>query len=248
MQPLILKLEIAAQSLFSCLAAFEGGADRIELCTALPTGGLTPGLGLLESARALVDIPINVLIRPRLGNFVYADHEIQLMVQSIRRVRELGGEGVVIGCLTSEGHINLEQLRQLRDAAYELDVTFHRAFDLVRDPMNALIQLKELEFNRILTSGQAPTAVEGRQLIRDLAITAGDDLTVMAGAGVNSLNIGELAEFTGCKEIHASAKKEIQQHSPFDHLGITTSDPRLSTLWESDIEEVRAMKNVLENL
>ncbi len=242
-------LEIAAHSLQSCLAARDGGADRIELCTALQTGGLTPSVGLIESVKVEVALPVHVLIRPRLGDFTYDKYEVREMVSSIKQCSALGVEGVVIGCLNTNGHIDVQAVKALVDAAEEMSLTFHRAFDLMAQPLKTLELIADLGFDRILTSGQAKSALEGKSLLRQLVEHAQGAVQILAGAGVNSTNVKELMQFTGCVECHGSAKKTLQREPMHDPFHITTqTGPQGTVVWESDVEEIRAIKSVLNQM
>ncbi len=238
-------LEIAAHSLTSANAAREGGADRIELCAALQTGGLTPGPGLLELVTEQVDLPVHVLIRPRLGDFVYSDEEIKTMCTSIKWMKQLRADGVVIGCLNDHREINQHQLATLVQAAEGLDLTFHRCFDLLRDPLRTTETLIAMGIDRILTSGQAASAWRGQSLIRDLVREFGGEITIMPGAGVKSSNVKALLQFTGCTEVHASAK-QVTQPIHEDALGITTVNATVSQQrWDSDVNEVSLLRKQL---
>ena len=242
-------LEIAAHSLQSCLAAQEGGADRIELCTALQSGGLTPSLGLLRAARQSVALPIHVLIRPRIGGFVYSEYELEEMKTSIEICREEGADGIVTGCLQANGDIDLPQLAYLFAAAEGLEKTFHRAFDLIPDPLKGLHQLQQLSCDRILTSGQKPTALEGSALIKKLIYAAYGTPTILAGAGINSRNILDVAHQTGASEFHASATKAHASEGIADHVGVTKlGDQHIEVQWQSDREEIKRMVKILKNL
>ncbi len=244
---MIFTLEIAAHSLQSCISAEKGGAHRIELCTALQTGGLTPSLALLRLARENVSLPIHVLIRPRVGDFNFTALEMKEMITAIHICRDEGASGIVTGCLTPDGAIHQWQLERLFEAAEGLEKTFHRAFDLVKDPFLALHQLKQLGCDRILTSGQRKTAHEGSPLIKKLVTAASGEIAILAGAGVNSQNILALARDTGVQEFHGSAKQDLPGSSLRDSIGITHLAGRnITNHWESDPAEIRAMVEALK--
>src|SRR5690554_5337512 len=150
------KLEICANSVDSCLEAQKGGAHRVELCAGIPEGGTTPSYGDMALARELLDIKLNVIIRPRGGDFLYSDLEHRIILKDIEIARELGVDGVVIGCLTADGQVDMDRNRELMDAAGNMSVTFHRAFDMCRDPFESLERIISLGCDRILTSGQMP--------------------------------------------------------------------------------------------
>ena len=236
-------LEIAANSVASAVAAEAGGADRIELCSALELGGLTPSHGMIALARERVRIPIHVLIRPRAGDFLYSDLETETMLRDIATCAALGCDGVVIGILDADGNIDMARCRALVSAAGGLDVTFHRGFDMARDPRRALEDVITLGCERVLTSGGCPTAAEGAALIRELVAQAGDRITIMPGGGINAGNIADLRAATGASEFHASAKCELasgMRHRGFAGSGMEAGEVR------SDVEEVRAMVEALE--
>ena len=168
----------------SVQAAVEGGAHRIELCQALEVDGMTPSESTMESAIAM-GIPVQVLIRPREGNFVYSMEEVLCMQHDIRRARQLGAAGVVIGALKPDGSIDGEVIRRLVDEAEGLSITFHRAFDICKHPEEALEQIISLGCHRLLTSGQAPTAEQGISLLKRLVEQSAGRLIIMPGAGIN---------------------------------------------------------------
>ena len=201
------QFEICANSVESCLAAQEGGADRVELCAAIPEGGTTPSYGEIKLARKLLHIRLHVIIRPRGGDFLYTPVELSAVEEDIRMARQLGADGVVFGCLTPDGEIDVPAMERLMKAAEGMSVTFHRAFDYVTDPWKALDTLVELGVNRILTSGQCPTAMEGADLLARLVEYAAGRLIIMPGCGVNEDNIARLAAQTGAGEFHFSARE-----------------------------------------
>lgn len=197
-------LEVCTGSLQSVMAAVEGGAERIELCSALSLDGLTPSLGLLKTIRSMYPkLKIHVLIRPREGDFVYSEEEVRIMEEDIK-VSLPYADGIVIGALDAEGNIDIETTRRLVAASEGKPVTFHRAFDVCRDPSTALEQIISLGCQRILTSGQRPKAVQGVSLLKALQQQAGDRLIIMPGGGVNTENARLIIDQTGCKEIHGS--------------------------------------------
>lgn len=239
-------VEICAANLLSAITAERAGAHRLELCSALDLGGLTPSPGFLREARRQVSLPIHVLIRPREGDFHYSDAEVAAMIEDIVFCRETGLEGVVIGALDAGGALDLPVIRALLDAAGPLDTTFHRAYDCSsRDPFELLEQLIDLGFHRLLTSGRAPTAMGGKDLIRKLVERASGRLAIMPGAGISSQNIGELAAATGAREFHLSARKKTPQVT--DNLrGPENALPGLEAGWHaSDAMEIKQVKSML---
>lgn len=204
------RFEICANSVASCIAAQEGGADRVELCAGIPEGGTTPSYGMIRSARSNINIGLNVIIRPRGGDFLYSEEEIQEMIYDIHAAKELGADGLVFGCLTSEGDVDISVMKRLMEAAGSIPVTFHRAFDHTRDPFKALEDIISLGCARILTSGCQPTAYEGAPLIARLIIAAGDRIIVMPGCGITEYNIREISGMTNAKEYHFSAREAVE--------------------------------------
>jgi len=203
-------LEICANSVKSCIEAQKGGAYRVELCAGIPEGGTTPSYGDIVLARELLKIKLNVIIRPRGGDFLYNDLEHKIMLKDIENAGRLGVDGVVIGCLNPEGDIDMKRNKELIDAAGDMSITFHRAFDMCRDPYDALEKIIDLGCDRILTSGQQPKAVEGINLLKELVERAGDRIIIMPGSGVNADNILHLARETGAIEFHLSAREPIE--------------------------------------
>lgn len=186
------------------IAAGKTGARRIELCEQLELGGVTPSEDLLRAALEVSVLPVNVLIRPRGGDFVFSEEEVRQMLESIRLCRRLGANGVVIGALTPGGAVDLPLMRRLMAEARPLSVTFHRAFDVCADPLSALEDIIALGCNRLLTSGHAADAFEGRYFIGRLVAQASGRIVIMAGCGVRPSNIGQIAAASGAPEYHSS--------------------------------------------
>lgn len=201
-----IKLEVCCGDIQSVLAAKEGGADRIELCQALEVDGLTPSAEMMAEAIGL-GIPVQVLIRPREGDFVYDEAEVETMLKEIRLAKRLGANGVVIGALKSDGSIDEETIRRLVSEATGLSITFHRAFDVCSQPTEALEQIVSLGCHRLLTSGQAPSAEQGIPLIKKLVEQSCGRLIIMPGAGVNQENARRILSETGAHEIHGSLRR-----------------------------------------
>ena len=237
-------LEICAGSVESAIAARDGGAQRIELCAALEIGGVTPSAGLIAEARKVEGIGMNVIIRPRGGDFLYNGYEVACMEEDIRTCKRLGADGVVIGALTAEGDIDTATCKRLIAAADGMSVTFHRAFDMCRDPREALEELIELGCDRVLTSGQAATAEAGIPLLKELTEQAAGRIIIMPGCGVNSSNAAKIMQATGTTEIHASARKNVGSNMKFRHNGVSMGNPGSDEYArkETDADEVRAIK------
>ncbi|UTH74688.1 copper homeostasis protein CutC [Chromobacterium sp. IIBBL 290-4] len=244
------QLEICASSLASCLAAQKGGAQRVELCDNLLEGGTTPSYGALALARDSLGIEVNALIRPRGGDFLYSALEFETMARDIELCRKLGVDGVVLGMLTEDGDIDGPGTRELVGLAGSMSVTFHRAFDLARDPERALEDVIASGCQRLLSSGQAATALEGADLLARLRRQAGERLIVMPGAGVRAGNIAELAGRTACREFHASARSPVASRMRYRKPGVAMGLPGGDEYaWkETSSEEVRALLQALQTL
>lgn len=204
------KFEICANSVASCIAAQEGGADRVELCAGIPEGGTTPSFGMMRNARECISIALNVIIRPRGGDFLYCETELREMVYDIQAAKELGADGLVFGCLRPDGSVDMEAMSVLMDAAGDTPVTFHRAFDHTSDPFKALEDIISLGCARILTSGCRPTALEGADLLAQLVEKAAGRIIIMPGCGVREGNIAEIARLSGAREFHFSARESVE--------------------------------------
>ncbi len=225
------RIEICANSAMSALRAQEGGADRVELCAGIPEGGTTPSLGEMAAARRLLtSTKLHVIIRPRGGDFLYSPLEQEIMLRDIAAAREVGADGVVFGCLTAEGDVDIPLMQRLMEAAKGMSVTFHRAFDMCRDPFTALERVIELGADRILTSGQAATAEQGIPLIAKLVKRAAGRIIIMPGCGVNASNIRRIAEETGSREFHFSGRGTVES-------GMLYRNPKVSMGGTVRIEE-----------
>ena len=231
-------LEIAANSVASALAAQAGGARRVELCARLEVGGTTPSHGSIVRARDGLTIPLYVLIRPRAGDFVYDERELATILDDIAHCRSLGCDGVVVGALTPHGDVDRSACRRCVEAANGMGIAFHRAFDLAADKAATLEVLIDLGFERVLTSGGAPSAMAGASLLSRLVAQAGERITVMPGAGIEPANLAALRALTRAREFHASATRRVpsaMRHAPADPLGMGADEMR------TDVETVRAL-------
>ncbi|MGN9911312.1 copper homeostasis protein CutC [Phytohabitans sp. LJ34] len=210
-----MRFEVCVDSADGVLAAQAAGAHRVELCAALSEGGVTPSAGAIATALDVATIDVNVLVRPRGGDFVYDRHEIRAMRRDIEAVAAAGAHGVVIGALTADGDVDLAACRELLSDVDGLSVTFHRAFDMARRPREALAAVADLGADRLLTSGQEATALDGAALIAELVTAAGDRLVVMPGGGVTAGNVRRLIDLTGVREVHFTARTTVD--SPARH-------------------------------
>ena len=220
-----MKLEICANSYQSAKNAQKAGAHRIELCQELSVGGITPSYGLLKQVIDNFNIPVYVLIRPRGGNFVYSDAEFEIIKHDIEVCKELGCAGIVSGVLRDYNSIDIRRTKELVDLSKPLDFTFHRAFDEVKNPKDALEQLVDLGVHRVLTSGQQKTAEVGLELLKELNDIANGRITILAGGGVNSQNALKFKQ-AGLKEFHASASTIIERGNSMFSAHLTVSDPQ----------------------
>ncbi len=200
--------EICIDSPSGAIAAERAGANRVELCANLLEGGTTPSLGLMEATIARTKLPVQVMIRPRGGDFLYSEVEVDMMLRDIAAAKAARAGGVVFGCLTADGDIDASLAQRLIGAARPLSVTFHRAFDVARDPERSLEVLIGLGIERLLTSGQEPNALEGAPLIRRLIERAAGRLIVMPGGGITPRNVARVLRETGAAEIHFAALSE----------------------------------------
>ena len=229
-------IEVCANSARSCVEAEAGGARRVELCAGIPDGGTTPSYGEICMAQKLApSIDINVIIRPRGGDFLYTSAEVEAMLLDIELAKQLKVHGVVFGCLTKQGDIDVPLMRRLIEASKPLSVTCHRAFDVCRDPFVALEQLIELGCDRILTSGQQPDAVQGVPLIKELVQRSGERIIIMPGCGVREDNIARIEAETGAKEFHTSARSVVYSGMEYRNESV----PMGSSVVTSEFETVQ---------
>lgn len=244
-------LENCAYSAKSALNAQTGGADRVELCSGMAEGGTTPSYGEIVVARKLLTTTkLHVIIRPRGGDFLYDDNEIAIMLDDIRMAKETGADGVVFGCLTSDGNIDTDNLSILMQETKGMSTTFHRAFDVCKDPYAALEDIIALGFDRILTSGQQPNAELGISLISELNRLAAGRIKIMPGCGVNANNIKKIALATGATEFHSSAKKTVASRMSYRNANINMGKNGADeyAIDITDVETVKQMKNIISNI
>ena len=202
-------IEVCVDSVQSAINAETGGANRVELCDNLFEGGTTPSAGTINQTRKHLNIDLNVIIRPRGGDFLYSSDEFELMKYDIQVAKDLGADGIVIGILKPDGSVDMDRTGELVDLAKPLSVTFHRAFDMVSNPFLALEDIIELKIDRILTSGLEVSAYEGVDTIKQLVQKANDQIIIMPGGGINERNIKKIVNETGVKECHVSGRRKI---------------------------------------
>lgn len=244
-------IEGCVDSHASALAACRGGADRLELCANLAIGGTTPSRALFKQVRRDCAVRINVLIRPRFGDFLYSEAELEEMEEEIKAFRDLGANGAVIGVLTPEGALDEERMRRLTDAAGGMDVTLHRAFDMTRDPFAALEAAVRLGCRTILTSGQARSALEGAEVLRELTLRAAGRIGIMAGCGVRRENIRAIHERAGVWAFHTTGRSApLESGMIYRKPGVSMGLPSLSEyeLWRTDQEEFAECARIVHGL
>ena len=211
--------EICIDSVEGALAAEAAGAQRVELCDNLVEGGTTPSLGMLEMVRESVQIAVNALIRPRGGDFCYSKLEVEVMRRDIQAAKRIGANGVVLGALQADGSVDMETTRALLAAARPMSVTFHRAFDLCRDPAEALESLCALGIDRLLTSGQKNSALDGLDCIASLVKQSAGRIVIMAGGGVNAQTLPVILAGSGVSEVHFSARRSFESPMRYRNPG-----------------------------
>ena len=242
-------LEGCAGSLASALAAQEGGAFRVELCDNLYEGGTTPSIGAIELARLKLSIRLHVIIRPRGGDFLYSDLEYAIIKRDVERCRNSRVDGIVIGFLTPDGRVDIARTREITAMVRPMAVTFHRAFDMARDPFEALEDLKEAGVDRILTSGQKNHAPDGADLIARLIRQADGKIIIMPGGGLSEHNIADFARHVQATEYHATLRHTVESGMQFRrgdvYMGGLAAIPEFSIL-ETDVARVRKMLERLE--
>lgn len=240
-----MKVEVCVTSIASARIAEAAGADRLELCAELAVGGVTPSPGLLQGVREAVQIPVHVLIRPRSGDFVYSPETFAQMLGDIEYCRKLGYEGVATGCLLEDGNLDKERMRMLAEAARGCHLTFHRAFDRIGDWESALAELAGLGVHTILTSGQAPTALEGLNLLERLA--GKTPCGIMPGGGIRPENVASFAG-KGFEAIHLSGirkpRAEPAEPMPMNSPSLLREGRPL----QSDLHLLRELIGILREL
>ena len=243
------RFEVCANSVESCLAAQAGGADRVELCAGIPEGGTTPSFGDIALARELLQqTRLHIIIRPRGGDFLYSRLEQHIMLKDIEIARNLGADGIVLGCLTPDGQVDKAFMKPLIKAAQGLSITFHRAFDVCRDPFQALEDIIHLGCNRILTSGQQANAEIGIPLLKRLQQVADGRITLLAGCGINENNIAHIAQETGIHEFHFSARETINSSMQYHNKQVTMGGTVKIEEYSRPLTTERRVRNTIQAL
>jgi len=237
-------IEVATTDFTTTKSAVEGGADRIELCAALTDGGTTASYGTIKKCRESFNVQLFPIIRTRSGDFLYTDEEFEIMMNDVKVCKSIGCDGIVIGLLNKGGNIDVQRTSELISEAYPLEVTFHRAFDRCKDPFQGMEQLIEIGCQRILTSGQKPSAPEGVDVIAQLVKAADERIIIMPGSGVRKENIKELAEKTGAKEFHSSLRGKQKSKIEFLHPAFANSTESYTNPF-IDPGEVKSLRNAL---
>lgn len=244
-------IEVCANSAESAILAQEGGACRVELCAGIPEGGTTPSYGEIRMARQLLTTTkLHVIIRPRGGDFLYSTMEQDIMLYDIENARSLHADGVVVGCLTAQGDIDTALLKRCIEAAGDMSVTFHRAFDMCRSPFEALEDIIQSGCDRILTSGQENTAEQGIPLLRKLVDQATGRIIIMPGCGVNISNICKIAEETGAHEFHLSGRSAIESTMIFRNPRVSMGGTVKVEEYKRDVtdaEKIREINSILNS-
>lgn len=237
----MIDLEVCVDSVESAIASDRGGARRIELCSALSEAGITPSAGLISAVRAAVSVELFVIIRPRGGDFVYSEHELNVMREDILQAKTRKVDGVVLGVLTEANTVDVARTRDLIEVARPLHVTFHKAFDVCEDLDRALEDIVACGADRILTSGGQPDAIRGAATIAHLQQMAGDRIRIIAAGGVRISNLRAIA-LSGVREVHSSLGKDVEIKTSIQGPE-PESGPKVFRVLEQD---VRAFKSALD--
>lgn len=237
------ELEIIGFDIASCSIAQAMGASRIELCANPEEGGTTPSFGMIEQAKKTCSIPIFPIIRPRGGDFLYTDEEFKAMKSDIKTCLSIGCDGVVIGMLMANGSIDVKRSNELVAEAGNMEVTFHRAFDRVNDPVESIEKTIAIGCKRILTSGLHKSALEGKQILKQLVEQAAGRIEIMLGSGVRATNVVELAAFTGARAFHSSARMQMASQMMYKNPNMEEELKHASL----DAEEVKRLKEQLDH-
>ncbi|CUX66088.1 Copper homeostasis protein CutC [Clostridium sp. C105KSO15] len=241
-------LEVCVDSVESAKAAVQGGADRLELCANLVIGGTTPGVSQFKQIRKACDVPINVLIRPRYGDFLYTDHEFRMISEDAQMFRDLGADGIVVGFLKPDGDLDMERLKVLREKAGTGNMTLHRAFDVCRDPYRSLKEAIEAGADTILTSGQQNTCMEGKKLLGELMEQAAGQIDILVGSGVNVEAIACLMAEIDARCFHMSGKVIVDSGMIYRKENVNMGIPGIGEydIFRTEEEQIRRAKRLME--
>lgn len=241
-------LEVCCGDIESVRAAKEGGADRVELCCALSEGGLTPSYGQLTMAVDL-EIPVNILLRPRRGDFCYSNDEVEMMVDDVCMAAVSAANGIVVGALTPDGDIDIQAMRSLKEEAAGMEMTFHRAFDMCRDPEQALETLIMLGFDNVLTSGLRPNALEGAETLRRLVEQADGRINIMAGCGVTPGNVEEIIRISGVPAVHSTCSMVVESRMNYRRHDVNMGNVEDEYLRKTtDVAKVRELRKIIDSI
>jgi len=239
--------EVAVDSVESALLAQDCGAHRIELCADLGIGGITPSHAMIAIAKKRLNIPFNVIIRPRRGDFLYTDIEFDIMRGDIEYVKSNGANGVVLGLLHADGNIDIERTGELVELARPLEVTFHRAFDMAVNPQQALDELISVGIDTLLTSGQVPSAKDGLPLIAELVKQAKGRIKIMPGSGINPSNIKAIVDNSGAKEFHFSGKKLVDSPMIYHNSGLSMGGKDAGSEYQRSYADADTIRAIIAN-
>lgn len=242
------KIEVSAYSVQWAIDAQTAGADRVELCDNIHEGGTTPSYASIELTRKQLDIELYVIIRPRGGDFLYSDVEFETMKRDIQIAKELGVDGLVFGLLNIDGRIDTKRTKELVELSKPLPVTFHRAFDVAKNPFQALEDVISIGCKRILTSGQKATAYEGLNLLTELVKKAGNRISIMPGSGINENNILEIKNKSKAFEFHLSGKKTVKSPMEYVNRAVSFNALNRNAVPEYAVADVKRIRMVAKRL
>lgn len=242
-------LESCVDLVESAIEADKGGANRIELCSNLIIGGTTPDINLFHLVRKHVNININVLIRPRFGDFCYSDYEFEIMKRDVDMFRQVGAHGFVIGILKPDGTLDMERMKQLMDIAQDMNITLNRAFDVCKDPLQTLEQAKQLGIDTILTSGQKNSCIQGKKLIKQLVESSKGEVEILVGGGVTADIMYEMLHYTRATSFHMSGKIAIESLMEFRKEEVRMGLDLLSeyVIWKTDHKKIAQVRRIIED-
>lgn len=242
------RLEVCVDSVESARNAWRGGADRLEICSNLIIGGTTPGVSQFKQIREACDLALNVLIRPRFGDFLYTDAEFRMIAEDVQMFKELGADGVVVGCLKADGFLDLEKMKILRQKADGICMTLHRAFDVCKDPYQTLEEATALGIDTILTSGQQNHCMDGRDMLAELIRLADDRIEILVGSGVNAEVIETLMDEIHASSFHMSGKRRLDSGMVYRNEKVNMGIPGMNEfdIFQTDESQIRRARQVLD--